>query len=170
MTRRGNAIYAMAKADDGKPRGFGSASGSAGSGRLGGTGDTTKTAAGSFWTKLDVTVEELKGLAKPLKPIIMANKTEVIVWLVGNTIYCTAAAGSAYSFPLLDADIFEGALHCTLLTCNEFIAPDQATCLIESSCGSQLRDVQRCDASLTARATTWRPEACLNGARRRQPR
>ena len=42
-------------------------------------------------------------------PIIMANGTALMLWLVDGTLYCSSANGTAYQFPLIDAELLPPA-------------------------------------------------------------
>lgn len=57
-----------------------------------------------FWSSLKVTKKDLE--AKPRLPLILANGKSVLLWLVGDRIFCTAATGTALEFPLVDAVMF----------------------------------------------------------------
>jgi nitrite reductase/ring-hydroxylating ferredoxin subunit len=57
-----------------------------------------------FWNSLKVNKAQLA--EKPRFPIILANGKSVMLWLVGDKVFCTAANGTALEYPLVDAELF----------------------------------------------------------------
>ena len=51
--------------------------------------------------------------AKPKTPLILANGTALMLWLVGEQVYCSAANGTAYQYPLIDAEVTASAAGAT---------------------------------------------------------
>ncbi len=43
--------------------------------------------------------------SKPRTPVILANGTALMLWLVDGTVYASAANGTAYQYPLVDAEV-----------------------------------------------------------------
>ncbi len=82
-------------------------------------------AADGYWNDLKLTLADLQ--AKPRQPLILANGKSVIVWLVDGAVFCTAAAGTAFEYPLVDAVLFTSAdgkpaVRCTLDGCEYDLA------------------------------------------------
>jgi nitrite reductase/ring-hydroxylating ferredoxin subunit len=89
---------------EGKPKGFGSSAPAAGAPAAAPGGGSAQ--AGGYWTALDVRASDLE--AKSRLPVILANGTALIVWLVDGKLYCSAANSTAYQYPLLDAELLPG--------------------------------------------------------------
>ena len=64
---------------------------------------------GAYWTDVKCTLSEMKALDKPQKPIILANGTAIMIWLAAGKVFCTAANGTAFEYPLIDAELFDSA-------------------------------------------------------------
>jgi nitrite reductase/ring-hydroxylating ferredoxin subunit len=44
-------------------------------------------------------------VSKPIKPVILATGRAIMLYKVGETVYCSDAASTAYSYPLADANL-----------------------------------------------------------------
>ncbi len=47
--------------------------------------------------------------AKPKQPLILANGTALMLWWLDGQVYCTAANGTAFQYPLVDGELVPGA-------------------------------------------------------------
>ena len=106
----GSAVRAAAKG-----RGFGSAADD--------VQQPPVSGAGGYWNGLKISLAELAAKPKSRHPVLLAGDRSAMLWLAGDRLYCTAATGTAFQYPLVDAELLTlagsgtAAVRCTLDGC-----------------------------------------------------